>query len=593
MGSSRYRAFILTAVLALLLTACSKKVVLTDIDEGKFLPGAGIEAAATLIDDQEALKSLFKCYPPDSGVVPVYVTVKNVDDRQIQIHNLNYLPLNETFRGFTLEFGDNVIDPIHPIEAVMYIKGKADIPNYKRIGAGNVVAGIIVWPLGIYYIFRGVQYSREYKPLLKNSFFPAGRGGNFDPVTLEPGEMRSGFIYFALLPEDNPYYRDDSDLDVDRRGKTEASLKVDSAHNLVVTVNPTVKSSTYLDCEVPVDSMLTVRGLKLIRSEEGSPAARDGDFFALVANENRDTKLDLVTGRSEELYESRSADVFTVISELSGKKAGLVDASRWGDRVACAVNFKQKSRIYLLEWSDGSPVLVAETVLERKVISVIAADDAIYVTGDNGFCHTFEYDELKTKRYANMSNSVDDIVMTGGRLITFGKKEMKEYEIKPGHNPEKTRQVGVSSSSKSDAGLAGEGLVVTHKGRGTHGDTLVLYDSETLTELARQPFPGRLDIMDMSKDGILVQMTGGTIMRIARREGKYGTYEAGWIPELATAAGRSGHIVTFVSDKGKLYSFRLDSVVPEPLHEGGAASVPVGTGTPYGQVEEKKKKRDR
>ncbi len=123
------------------------------------------------------MKSLFKCYPPDSGVVPVYVTVKNVDDEPVQIHNLNYLPLNDTFRGFTLEFGDNILDPIHPLEAVMYIKGKAKVPNYKKIGAGNVVAGIIVWPLGIYYIVRGVQYSREYKPMLRNSFFPRRAAG--------------------------------------------------------------------------------------------------------------------------------------------------------------------------------------------------------------------------------------------------------------------------------------------------------------------------------------------------------------------------------------------------------------------------------
>lgn len=82
-------------------------------------------------------------------------------------------------------------------------------------------------------------------------------------------------------------------------------------------------------------------------------------------------------------------------------------------------------------------------------------------------------------------------------------------------------------------------------------------------------------------------------MRIARRDGEYGTYEAGWVPVLATASGRSGDIVTLVSDKEKLYSFRLKSVVPVPLREGGAVSVPAGVGTPYGEVEKKKKKRDR
>jgi len=592
MGSNRYRALFLVAALAILSSSCSKKIVLTDIDEGLFVPGAGIEAAATLIDDSEAFKSLFKCYPPDSGVVPVYVTVKNVDARPVQIHNINYLPLNDTFRGFTLEFGDNVLDPIHPLEAVMYIKGKAKVPDYKKIGAGNVVAGIIVWPLGIYYIVRGVQYSREYKPLLRNSFFPAGRGGNFDPVTIQPGEVASGFIYFALQPDDNPYYRDFDEPDIDKRGKENPSLKVESGGDLRISVNPAVSSSSYDDCEVPVDSMLAVRALKLMRSEDGSPAGHSsGDFFALVSNEDRGSKLDLVVGSSEEVFESRSTGGFTVLSELSGKKADLVDASRWGNRAVCGVNFKQKSRLYLVEWIDGKLMLVAEEQFDRKIRRVIAAEDAIYVTTETGFCYTFEYDGLKAKRYVNMGNKVDDIVMTEGKLLAFGKKSVLEYEIIPGHNPKRTRQVNISSSDKRDAGLAEEGVILKHKGRGTHGDTLVMYDPESLKEVIRQPFPGRIGIIDMSVDGVIVQMTGGMIMRIVRQEEDYGTYEAGWIPVLATSSGRSGEIVTVVSEEMRLYSFRLRSIVPEPLYEGGAVSVSIGIGTPYGEVEKKEKRK--
>ncbi len=591
-------ALFLMASLAVLFSACGKKVVLTDIDEGLFVSGEGIEAAATLIDDPEALKSLFKCYPPDSGVVPVYMTVKNVDSRPLQVHNLNYLPLNDTFKGFTLDFGDNIIDPIHPLEAVMYIKGKAKIPNYQEFHAGHVVAGIIVWPLGIYYIVRGTQYSREMKPMLKHSFFPAGRGGNFDPVTLEPGEVRSGFIYFALLPEDNPYYRDYEAVDVDRRGKETPSLQVRSDHDLQVNVNPAVTSSDYNDCEIPVDSMLTVMGMKPMRGEEDSPDAASGhpssgDFFALVANEERGTKLDVVIGSSEDVFENRSAEKFTVISGLKSKKAELADASRWGSMAVCGVSFKQSSRLYLVEWVDGKPVLVAEAELDRKIMSVIAAEDAIYVITENGFCHTFEYDGLRTKRYVSMGNKVDTVVMTGERLIAFGKKSVMEYGVRPGHNPEKLRQLPVSSSVKRGAALAGEGIILKHEGRGSHGDTLVAYDPESLEEVVRQFFPGRIQVLDTSTDGVIVQMTGGMIMRIVRREEDYTTYEAGWIPFLVTASDRAGSIITVVSDAKRLYSFKLGSIVPEPLYEGGAVSVPIGVGTPYGEVEKKKEKRIR
>ena len=79
-------------------------------------------------------------------------------------------------------------------------------------------------------------------------------------------------------------------------------------------------------------------------------------------------------------------------------------------------------------------------------------------------------------------------------------------------------------------------------------------------------------------------------MRIVRREGEYSTFEAGWIPVLATASGMSSGIVTLVSEEMRLYCFMLDSVVPEPLYEGGAVSVPIGTGTPYGEPEKKEKR---
>jgi hypothetical protein len=587
MSLKRSSALLVSAALVILCSSCGKKVVLTDIDEDRFIPGEGIEAAATLIDDPSVFKSLFKCYPPDSGVVPVYVTVKNTDSRPVQIHNLNYLPLNETFRGFTLELDENRLDPIHPIEAVMYIKGKADIPNYKEIRAKHVVGGIIIWPLGIYYIVRGVQYSREYKPLLRNSFFPAGRGGYFDPVTLDPGEVASGFLYFALLPGDNPYFRDYEHRDIEGEESDVPPLQVTEDNELRISVNPAVKSAAYGDCEIPVDSILTVRGLKSLRLERGSAAAQaPEDFAVLVADESRGGKLDLAVGISEGIFESRSMEGLIAVAQLSGKKADLVDASRWGERAVCGVNFKQKSRLFLVEWVEGHPTLAAEEQLDRKIRKVIAAEDAVYVVTETGFCYTFEYDRLRTKRYLNMAGNVTDMVMVGGRLLAFGKKSMQEFEIVPGHNPKRLRHRSVNSSDKSGAGLVGEGVVVKHEGRGTHGDTLVAYDPVGLDEVLRQPFPGRLNVIDMSSAGVIVQMTGGTIMRIVRKDNEYSTYEAGWIPILATDACRSGGVVTLVSEDMKLYSFELGSIVPEPLYEGGAVSVPIGVGTPYGEAGE-------
>jgi hypothetical protein len=210
---------------------------------------------------------------------------------------------------------------------------------------------------------------------------------------------------------------------------------------------------------------------------------------------------------------------------------------------------------------------------------------------ENGFCRTFEYDRLRTKRYVSVANHITTAVKKGGSLYFFGKKSALEFEIRPGHNPDRLRDVRISTAHKEGAGLAGEGgIVVKHKGRKTHGDTLVAYDPETLEEVIRQPFPGKVRVIDMAPDGVIVQMAGGMIMRISRRETEYSTYEAGWIPFISTESARSGGIVSLVSEEEQLYSFELKSLVPEPIVEGGAAIVPIGTGAPPERPKEKKEK---
>ncbi len=88
------------------------------------------------------------------------------------------------------------------------------------------------------------------------------------------------------------------------------------------------------------------------------------------------------------------------------------------------------------------PVLIAEEQSRQEDHAASSPRRTRYTSlTENGFCYTFEYDELRTKRYVNMGNHVDDIVMTGGRIIAFGKKSVMEYEIKPGHNPEKIETV--------------------------------------------------------------------------------------------------------------------------------------------------------
>ncbi|MDD3642343.1 MAG: hypothetical protein PHQ19_02635 [Candidatus Krumholzibacteria bacterium] len=543
--------------------------------------GAGISVAAVLPDDPGQIQKLFRSYPPDSGVVPVYLSVTNGDTAAVALHATGDLPVGERLSSISLETGSGPIAPIHPREVLMRLAGAAEAPRHRKMGAWNVVGGMLIPPLGAYYAYRWGSYALDYRPLLRNSFFPAGRGGSFEPVVIEPGETASGFLYFPLDPPENPYYteygpgEDTGDEPVPLR-------RVRAESGFVLDVRPAAVPGTGSGIE-RVAPRFEAAGMQRIRIETVDCGSPPRDLFLLGRERGSGANLDLLIGSERDLARSGSLEGFVAVKRLNNKSGRLVDASACGRFAVCAVNFKQKARLFSIDLGGAEPALAADLRLDRSVLRVFALADGIYAITDDGFCGVYRYEDLGRTWYGRLGTSVSDALFWGGAILTFGAGEIEEFLCAGGRCGKTGRKGTASSGGIGDLARAGSSALAAHRGSGGLGDTLVVYDMEALREDARLALPGRIEAIDASGIAAAVQVEGGVVMRLEMREGaEPALTDAGWLPQRAQALLVGGDYGIMISGERAILSFDFEAIRPYPPLQGagGAARARVRVGLP-------------
>jgi hypothetical protein len=540
--------------------------------------GGGLSVTAILPDDPEMIEKLFRAYPPDSGVVPVYLTVSNNDTAAIVLHTPGSLPLGDRFRSIVLEAGSGPVDPIHPLEVVMRLAGKTEAPDYRQMGAWHVVGGLLIPPLGVYYAFKWGGYALDYRPMLRNSFFPAGRGGSFEPVLIGPGETAAGFLYFPLGPPDSPYYME-YEPGKRARDKPVPVRRVRAAEGLELIVRPAAAPGA-TGALRPVAPGFEAVGIRRARPEAGDPGASVPDLFVLGRDRDAGGRLDLLIGSYGALAASRSIDTLVPVERLNNDRGELVDASSRGRFAVCAVNFKRRSRLYSVDIGGAAPVLAADLLFDRPLLRVFALSDGVCAVTDDGFCGIYRYEDLRRTWYGRLGTKVGDAACDGERILTFGGDRIDEF-ICEGGRCEGPRR----SAPAPDRGIlrgirAGGSVLVEHRGKGALGDTLVLYDTGALRERARLPLPGRIEATAASGTLVAVQVEGGVLLLFETSdEGDPSRVGAGWLPERAMALTTDGETGIFISPGRELYTFGLDAIRPEPA-AAGALRVPVTVSSP-------------
>ena len=490
--------------------------------------------------DTEEISGIFKRSLPDSGVVPVAVTISNETDTTITVHASSGLELGGNFDGFSLITGGNTYLPVHPMEALMRALAAEKGIKYRKPGFWGLTLGILVVPgLGIYYIYKEIVSGRFYRPIFNNSLYPSQSNWSMDPIEIEPGGDVEGFLYFVLPSEANPYPVADS-IAADLAGIAlmapdsagADSMAIDSgapASGAAESAGREVSFELHLKAcirhalidSIPLDELL------LVRNDGGGLNDGRDRFFALRRNGKSRKKRMLVFGSLSDLGR-RPHDAFDEAANVTAKSATIADASSMGDRTACALNFKSKSKVYLVE-QENDRVLVQSRGFERNIKRAFVIDDGVLVVMENGFCHYLTGKKLRTKRRVNFPRGVEDAAIIDGRLHVMHKSGIFIVYGLNGDTllKELDRHSFTKKGKGKIVGSCSGRLTLLREGSRIAGDTLLFVDSEDMETAALLMVPGRVEYASCSAEKTILQLENGTVLLLALDKG--GSYTIGGV----------------------------------------------------------------
>jgi hypothetical protein len=290
----------------------------------------------------------------------------------------------------------------------------------------------------------------------------------------------------------------------------------------------------------------------LVRDDGGGSHDDRDRFFALRRKGGSKKKRTLVFGSLRDLG-SQPHDAFEKAADVTAKSATISDASSMGRRTACALNFKSKSKVYLVAQEDDR-VSVQSRGFERNIKRTFVIDGGVLALMENDFCHYLTGKKLKTKRRVNFPRGVEDAVIIDGRLhvmhrsgtfIVYGLngdellKELDRYSFTKG----KGRIVGSCSGR----------LTLLHEGSRVAGDTLLVLDSVEVETAGLIMLPGRAEYASCSDGRLILQLDSGTVLILALEEGgSYSIDGAFYVPFPVKTFSYHADEITAVSAGGAL-----------------------------------------
>lgn len=520
MNRSGWKYLAIAAVLlsVLLQASCKKKMmtVFPPLPSEEIRAGGGLALSAHLLSDTAEIGEIFNSALPDSGIVPFHVTVRNNDICPVRIHSANALGLDGNFDGFVLETGKEPFVPVHPLEALWWMKDSGRKIRYRGPGAMGIFAGTtVVPPLGVYYIYREISVGRHYKPLFEQSLHPALDSGLMKPVTLEPGEERSGYLYFHLPPDLNPYSGAGGAAAPPGTLRVRASFSIAAADS------------------IPFDVFLTGRD----DGRSGAPGSgrRSADLLVALTRSGPSGNGAVTLVSMEAL--ARGLDRLPgAVTGLSSKNASIADVSVSGKKAACAVNFTTKSRIFLFGLGDDPELLVSKR-FPRKIDRVFLTDEGLIVVAGGKHCHLLGLDDLEPLRRARFGYDADDVMLHGGRLYVFHRK--RGVHVYGGSGEGILRDLdrrSLPEASRRVVAVHDDGLVLLHRSKRTPSDTLFRFSTETMEETGGMALPGRAVLTAPAGEELLVQLADGTVLLIGTgASGEYRIVDAYYVAFTAAA----------------------------------------------------------
>jgi hypothetical protein len=458
--------------------------------------GTDLAAAARFVIAEDDLPDFFLKAMPDSGIVPVRVSIRNEGSAPLLIHSANGMKLAAGFEGLALVENGKTHLPLPPKAVAERVLGKSKTGRYRMRSATSFVAGTLFAPIGAFYMYTEIDVGRYYRPIFNKSFYPAFESGMMKPVRIAPGEERSGYLYFAIPKGARP----------------------DSCELLVRACLPPAVPRSLAGSEFTF-----ARGL-------------DGYLFKLG---------DAPDGDARGLYladvgalDPKSDPSWTLVAPVASKAASIADASGAGAIAACAVNFKAKGKVILVRCGE-KPALIEEKTFDRKIHRVFVAAGGAFVVTEDGFCRYFDSASRAWTRGVKLGLDIDDTALVNDRLLAFSKAKGISFFEAAGASPvERRGEKPLRAAKRAAIGLLGGDLVLLTRGASVRCDTLALLDTDAMGEIGRGALPGKVRAASSDGSNLILQFEGGTIVRIVRGSGAiFAIADAGYLPFEARSLG--------------------------------------------------------
>jgi len=588
-GGSRLRSVLYTVfalLLAITASSCKKRIDAgiegrKDYSETEY---GRLGVSARFPRDTDEIERIFKRSLPDSGIVPVYLTITNNDTVSMRIHTSHGLGLGGYFEGFTMLAGGKSYHPIRPVEVMSKATGKKSPVRYSKPGGKQIALGVLFFPYGGYVAYREASLGRYYRPLCENSIFPAGEGGMFDPVEIDPGESVDGYLYFELPRDQNPYpERSYSPEAAGHPDLFELVVRavVDSAEAAVCRGKLAVRDS------LPFDHISFTRidgrfydetghtGLTVL--EEDGDKVCPGWFFALEDARGSAGRRNLVMGDILSVVEGAAPADHERICEVRSKHAVVADAVAAEGYVACALNFKAKSKVMLFRCTGSTVKPAGEKGYSRNISSVHLSAGGLFATTTNGFCHFTPYTDFDAERRENMGRNYKDMTLIGDRLYAVHSRRLLVYGTSEGRLFEDLGSYDLPVARRNMVGFVGNRLILINGSWKSAGDTLVALDMDDATRDLVMPLPGRIALASTAKGCVIVQMEDGTVLevRMCGSGASPTIVGAAYLPFEASSMLSCGGNLIAADARGRVAWGELETLPPESIrsHDGSGHSI--------------------
>ncbi|MGM0483298.1 MAG: hypothetical protein ACQERI_01955 [Candidatus Krumholzibacteriota bacterium] len=537
-----------------------------------------IELRAHILSDPGEINQLFHSFLPDSGVLPVQAGIKNNSDSPIVILGGSFQALKERLAGVEMIRDSEIFTPLSPMEVMRIIMGGRG-SQYRSKGSGKTAAGVMILPLGIYYVYDEATAGRLYRPLADESLFDTTDGFFFDPLRLEPGEQKTGYLYFPV--SFSPYAREKvREEGVVRQEEEKLVLKEG------FTPQSKLRAGMILAESLPAGVTADTLGFYDICFGKDEDM-REGVPAVLLRNSGgKNSDSEIISLEYDVPDEMLKRDRQEILIDRLNSKAEIADADFRGGRGAFAVNFTRKSRVYLFSRENGRG-FIWKNGLDRNVIGVILTEEGVIAACDNGFCYFMDMEDgAVNNRYRRLAGGLDDIIRYRGKVAALASESVRFFSTGKENPFQPLGQFEIAEGKKRALGISDGMITVLREHGDTGGDTISVIDPGNDRERGRYPVPGRV-IAAASGKSSLLWLEGGVVLKIEPGADRARVVDGTFIPfeakELTVSGGRA-----FAAGKGGvILSFNLEGM---PANDYIDRVCPVGLSPPRREPEPRRRR---